>query len=97
MSHNSTDHHQDQNQVNAFATEAVHRYDAFIAWMIDHWPQQSDPLTLADFTAGKREMGLLLGAKLHADTDATAQSNYPATHAEVDDGQYRPVTPAPWP
>jgi len=87
-----------QDQVNVFAAQATERYDAFIAWMTGHWPQQSDPLTPADFGAGRREMDLLLGAKLHAGGDhGQPTENVAATDEKSDSNQYLPVTPAPWP
>jgi len=86
-----------QQQVDEFADQATERYDAFIHWMINNWPQPSDPLSIDDFTAGKREMGLLLGAKLHANSDHGRLPDIGASKDEGQSDQYLPVTPAPWP
>ena len=88
-----------EEQLNEFSVQATERYDTFIAWMINHWPQQSDRLTVADFSAGKREMGLLLGAKLHVSRgdNSAPLSDIAVTEGESDSKQYLPVTPAPWP
>lgn len=87
-----------QQQRDDFAAQASERYDALISWMIDQWPQQSDPLVLADFVAGKREMGLLLGAKLNANGEyGRPGAEVGEKTKEVHTGQYLPITPAPWP
>lgn len=86
------------NPYDVFATQATEKYDEFIAWMIQHWPQRSDPLSTADFSAGKREMNLLLGAKLHAAGDSGQPiADVAATNDRDNAEQYLPVTPAPWP
>ncbi|MES2832727.1 MAG: hypothetical protein V4695_12120 [Pseudomonadota bacterium] len=94
-----TDREQTNHErVDRFATEALERYEAFTSWMISQWPQHSDPLTNADFSAGRREMDLLLGAKLHASGEhGQPAANVSATGGENDANQYLPVTPAPWP
>ena len=86
-----------QSQVVRYKEEAMNKYDAFMAWMIDHWPQRGDPLSTSDFSAGKRELDLLLGAKLHAHIEGRGELIDARKGHGDDDGQYRPVTPAPWP
>lgn len=81
----------------AFATEVLQRYDAFRAWAIEHWPNPDDPLSSADFSAGRRELAVLLDARLDGRAADAAPAVPPATGEDPDADQYLPVTPAPWP
>lgn len=82
----------------AYATEVIRRYDAFRAWAIGHWPNHDDPLSSADFSAGRQELAVLLDARLEGTVATPVVPE--AVDGRADDpdaGQYLPVTPAPWP
>ncbi|MBC7513621.1 MAG: hypothetical protein H7234_04205 [Herminiimonas sp.] len=86
----------DENE--AYATEVLRRYDEFRAWTIGNWPNHDDPLASGDFSAGRKELAVLLDARLDG---VVARSPLPAAAdggtGDPDAGQFLPVTPAPWP
>lgn len=57
-----------------------------------NWPEKNQPLLPEDFIASRREIGLLLGARLHPEG---SENNGPSP-AEGGE-QYVNVAPAPWP
>jgi len=73
-----------------YANELTARYIELRRWACEHWPNTAQPLTAADFIATERELGLLLGARLHP---AGPDHDGPA---DPDSG-YLDVTPMPWP
>ena len=82
----------------AYAAEVLQRYDAFRSWTIAHWPNAADPLSSADFSAGRQELSGLLDIRLNGKVNPPALSAAPAEDAgDPDAGQFLPVTPAPWP
>ncbi len=75
-----------------FATEFERRFETLIDWANQNWPDTNQPLRPEDFTASRREVGLLLGARLRTRPPADAGP------APADGGaQYINVAPAPWP
>ncbi len=81
----------------AYATEVLQRYDAFRSWAIEHWPNDDDPLSSGDFSAGRQELAVLLDARLDGKSRGPALPDAPAAAGDPDAGQFLPVTPAPWP
>lgn len=81
---------------DAFAKEALRRFDDFVSWTINNWPHGPAPLSGGDFNAGRRELATLLGPRLDAGAGAAKETyNFPEdTDANP---QYISVTPAPWP
>lgn len=75
-----------------FAAEFNQRFDALIDWARANWPEKNQPLVADDFSASRREITLLLGARLHAG----APYNAGPTPTEGGE-QYVNVAPAPWP
>lgn len=81
-----------KEQCDQFAAELNQRYEAFVRWATEHWPNQESPLLDSDFAAARRELSLLCGARLGggdrtADTSASDDSS----------AQFVPVSPMPWP
>lgn len=75
-----------------FADEFNQRFEALIEWAKVHWPEKNQPLVPEDFSASRREIALLLGARLNAGMP------YNAGPTPSDGGeQYVSVAPAPWP
>lgn len=75
-----------------FAAEFNQRFEALITWAGLHWPEKNQPLGPEDFTASRREVALLLGARLRAQPSPDAGPT-PSDGGE----QYVNVAPAPWP
>ena len=88
---------------DAYAVAVVEKFDAFVSWAIEHWPDQQARLTTDDFRAGRRELSALLGARL--DGAAQTQENSvgkqttgsPSVGPSDASEQYVNVNPAPWP
>ena len=86
------------NEKEAYVSEVLRRYDDFRAWTIAHWPNQDNPLDSGDFSAGRKELAVLLDARLYG--GVTKPPPPDAAGGGTDDpdaGQFLPVTPAPWP
>jgi hypothetical protein len=73
-----------------YATELTQRFDALIDWAVQNWPNANQPLEASDFSASRRELSLLLGARLH-------QGNPTQSPPHSQDTQYVNLNPAPWP
>ncbi len=81
-----------EQECEHFSTEFERRFEALIDWANLNWPDKNQPLRPEDFIASRREVGLLLGARLHTRPAADAGP------APADGGvQYVNVAPAPWP
>ena len=82
----------------AYAAEVLQRYDAFRSWTIANWPNAADPLSSADFSAGRQELSGLLNARLDGRDDQPVAPAAPSeSTGDPDADQFLPVTPAPWP
>jgi hypothetical protein len=75
-----------------FAVEFNQRFEALISWANANWPEKNQPLVPEDFGASRREIALLLGARLFAGKPYNAGPD-PSDGGE----QYISVSPAPWP
>ena len=80
------------HECDQFAAEFQRRFDALINWAHQHWPDKNQPLQAEDFSASRREVALLLGARLR--TQPTPDANLPPAAGGE---QYVSVAPAPWP
>ena len=79
-------------ECDQFAAEFNRRFEALIEWAGQQWPEKNQPLSPEEFVASRREIALLLGARLHAQPPADSGP------APSDGGeQYVNVAPAPWP
>jgi hypothetical protein len=81
-----------KQECETFAAEFQQRFEALIDWANQHWPDKNQPLRPEDFSASRREVGLLLGARLQTQPPTDA-GPAPAEGGE----QYVNVAPAPWP
>jgi len=74
------------------------RFDELVHWAMTNWPKPEFPLLSSDFSESRREISQIVGPKLgDADADdSPTETPRPAFGGE-DDGQYRDVTPMPWP
>jgi hypothetical protein len=81
-----------RDQRNQYAAELNERYEAFVRWATEHWPNHESPLMESDFAAARRELGLLCGARLGGG-DRTADTG----GSDDSSAQYLPVNPMPWP
>ncbi len=75
-----------------FADEFNQRFEALIDWAKANWPEKNQPLVPEDFGASRREIALLLGARLFPGKAYNAGPD-PSDGGE----QYVNVAPAPWP
>lgn len=80
-----------KEECDRYATEVAHRFEEFTQWAIANWPNKNFPLLSSDFTESRKEVGMILGNKLHEGQTSTDSGN------EGDSKQYIDVTPAPWP
>ncbi|MBC7414656.1 MAG: hypothetical protein H7327_06950 [Herminiimonas sp.] len=91
-----------KQEADQYAADVVEHFDAFVHWAIAHWPNPHTPLVADDFSAGRREISVLLGTRLDAAEDGTSTPRSDAgamSPSESSDpsAQYVNVNPAPWP
>ena len=77
-----------------FASEMAQRFDDFVKWSIENWPDANTPLLNSDFDKSRKEMQLILGEKLHEGQDNDPPDPLPPQDQNI---QYLPLNPAPWP
>ena len=82
-----------KEQCDTYAAELNQRFEAFTRWASEHWPNRESPLMASDFSASRRELDLLCGARLYG----ADRSNDSAAGADDPSAQYLPVNPMPWP
>ncbi|RJF97911.1 hypothetical protein [Noviherbaspirillum saxi] len=78
-------------ECDKFAAQLAQRFQEYTKWAIGHWPNKDFPLLESDFSASRRELSTILGAKLSEGEDPATPAGNP------DAGQFRDVTPMPWP
>jgi len=83
-----------KEECDQYAAELTRRYDELVQWAMANWPKPETPLLSSDFSEGRREIGQIVGPKLG---DADGEDTLPRPAFGDDDGQYRNVTPMPWP
>ena len=92
-----------KQECDAYAVAVVEQFDAFVNWAVTHWPAQQARLSADDFSAGRRELSALLGARLDATAEETEKSIGKPTTGSPSVGpsdaseQYVNMNPAPWP
>jgi hypothetical protein len=81
-----------KEQCDKFASEMAQRFEDFIKWTIENWPNRDYPLLPSDFSESRKEIGHVLGVKLNEGQTSTS-----ASPSAEDSAQYINVNPAPWP
>lgn len=85
-----------KDDYDRFAAEMVRRFEDFVSWSKENWPDRQAPLLDSDFIAARKEIGEMVGPRL-GDGQRPANGEINAA-SPVDDGaQYVQVTPMPWP
>ena len=79
-----------KEQCDRYAAEAAERFDQFVQWAVANWPDKNFPLQSSDFAESRRELGAILGSRLHERQGDTSS-------AGPDNTQYIDMNPAPWP
>lgn len=78
-------------ECDKYAAQLAQRFEEYTRWAMEHWPNKDFPLLASDFDASRRELSEILGPKLsHGEDPSDPPGN-------SDAGQYRDVTPMPWP
>jgi hypothetical protein len=78
-------------ECDKYAAQLAQRFEEYTRWAMEHWPNKDFPLLASDFSQSRRELSEILGPKLSIGEDPSD----PPGNSEA--GQYRDVTPAPWP
>ncbi len=93
-----------EEQQDPALQDALNRFEEFVDATIASWPREDTPLSRADFSAARYEILTLLNRTRDGRKDAPPvgrQNPAAAQGASGSDpeteGQYLPVTPAPWP
>ena len=85
-----------KDEYDLFAAEMARRFEDFVSWSMEHWPNKQVPLVDSDFAVARKEISEMVGPRL-----GDGQRRMPdedAAAAPSDDGaQYVQVTPMPWP
>lgn len=80
-----------QERADKFASEMTQRFEEFVRWTIENWPNPDFPLVDSDFAASRKEVQHILGIKLSQSQQSEAGP--PASETV----QYVNMNPAPWP
>jgi hypothetical protein len=80
-----------KEECDRYADEVARRFEEFTSWAIANWPEKNFPLLSSDFTQSRREVGMILGSKLHEGHSGTSDD------ANKNDAQFVHMNPAPWP
>jgi hypothetical protein len=80
-----------KEECDRYAVELAQRFENLTQWAISNWPNKEFPLLESDFSASRKELGEILGPKL------SSGETSPSSPLDDEAGQYRNVTPAPWP
>jgi len=83
-----------KEECDQYAAELTRRFDDLVHWAMANWPRSEYPLLLSDFTASRREISQIVGAKLG---DADDDDALPRPAFGGDDRQFRDTNPMPWP
>ena len=83
-----------KEECDQYAAELTRRFDELVQWALANWPKREFPLLSSDFSASRREISKIVGPKLG---DADEPDSLPPPAFGGNDGQYRDVTPMPWP
>lgn len=79
-----------KEQSDAFATEALNRFEEFTNWALQNWPNKHFPLMVSDFSESRRELSLILGEKLD---NGQTRDDLPQDPAP----DFVDTNPMPWP
>lgn len=77
-------------ECDKYAAMLAQRFEEYTRWAISNWPNKNFPLMDSDFEASRRELSEILGPKLSEGEDMPSSG-------QSSRGQYRDVTPMPWP
>jgi len=80
-----------KEECDEYAAELTRRFDEYVRWAIANWPKREFPLLSSDFNASRREISQIAGPKLGEGESATPGVANPNA------GQFRDVSPMPWP
>lgn len=81
-----------QEEKQAFRDELINRFDELVRWATDAWPDKNRPLTAVDLVPLREQLANIVS---QAEQHQAATSS--ALDPEDGGGQFRQVTPAPWP
>jgi hypothetical protein len=83
----------DKEQYDRYAAEFAQRFEAFINWAMENWPNRNFPLMQSDFSKSRKEIAQILGPKLG---EGEGNAN-PPPETDKDMPQYVDMNPTPWP
>jgi hypothetical protein len=83
-----------KEECDRYAEELNRRFEELTRWAISNWPDKRFPLVEADFQEGRREIAHIAGARLN---DVESMDGNTAPGMPVNEPQFVPVNPAPWP
>ncbi|HEY8607429.1 MAG TPA: hypothetical protein VIM12_10000 [Noviherbaspirillum sp.] len=81
-----------KEECDHFAAQLAQRFEEYTKWALTNWPNKEFPLLPSDFDRSRQELSDILGPKL-----AAGETRRPDDGSSPEDGQYRDVTPMPWP
>jgi hypothetical protein len=81
-----------KEECDRYAIALAQRFEELTDWAVANWPRKDEPLLKSDFDESRKELSRILGPKLG---DGDGGSSPP--DGGDDGGQYRELTPMPWP
>lgn len=85
-----------KDEYDLFAAEMARRFEDFVSWSMEHWPNKQVPLTDSDFAVARKEISEMVGPRLGDGQKRTPVEGGVASPSD-DGAQYVQVTPMPWP
>lgn len=80
-----------KEECDRYAAKLAQQFEEYTRWAIENWPNKEFPLIASDFDRSRQELSEILGPKL-----AEGETRRPDDDSGGG-GQYRDVTPMPWP
>ncbi|SNS83399.1 hypothetical protein SAMN06265795_107107 [Noviherbaspirillum humi] len=80
-----------REEIDAFRSELLRRFDELTHWAVDNWPDRQRPLTAVDFAPMREHF-----ARAGEPPEHLRQEEPPPDPA-AGGPQFRDVDPAPWP
>lgn len=81
-----------KEECDRYAAQLAQRFEEYTRWAIMNWPNKDFPLLASDFGRSREELSEILGPKL-----AAGETRRPDQDGDGEEGQFRDVTPMPWP
>jgi hypothetical protein len=81
-----------KEEYDRYAAALTERFDEFVRWAMENWPNKDFPLLQSDFEQSRREIADIAGPKL-----GDGDSGPPGPDEGKEEAPFIPMNPMPWP